>query len=76
MKRVLIASTDMRLFEEVMTFVRGASTSRYDYVCNFYKKDDQYNSALAYVLLCLATKELIGKIKIGENGKPYLEEEN
>ncbi|MEQ7178130.1 4'-phosphopantetheinyl transferase family protein [Enterococcus thailandicus] len=76
MKRVLIAPIDTLLFEEVMMFVRGASRSRYDYVGNFYRKEDQYNSALAYVLLCLATEKLVGEIKIGINGKPYLEEMN
>lgn len=74
MKRILIAPINTMLFEEVMTFVRVVAPMRYDYVCHFYRKEDQYRSALAYVLLCLANKKIVGEISRGVNGKPYLQE--
>ncbi|EGP5232909.1 hypothetical protein EGN39_07600 [Enterococcus faecium] len=74
MKRVLIAPINTMLFEEVMAFVRVVAPIRYDYVCHFYRKEDQYRSALAYVLLCLANKKLVGEISRGVNGKPYLKD--
>lgn len=71
MKEVVIYSVKEMLYDEVMDFVRKHAPNRYQYSNKFYKKRDRYNSAVAYLLLCIAYGQIIEECEIGKFGKPY-----
>lgn len=71
MKKVVIYNLKEMIYDEVISFVKRYAPRRYQYLNMFYKREDRYNSAMAYVLLCIAYNQIIGEFEIGEFGKPY-----
>lgn len=71
MKKVIIYSVQEMLYDQVISFVRQHAPRRYQYLNNFYKREDRYNSAIAYVLLCIAYNQIIEEFEIGKFGKPF-----
>lgn len=71
MKKVVIYPIKEILYGEVMDFVRSHAPKRYKYSNEFYRKEDRYNSAVAYVLLCIAYGKIIPEFEVGRHGKPY-----
>jgi len=76
MKRVLIYPVKERIYQEVMQFVKQHAPKRYQYANKFYKQEDRYNSAVAYVLLTMAYNQNMIEFEIGKNGKPYYVEKD
>jgi len=70
MKKVIYNFEDDMLYEPGLLFVRRAAPFRYAYAMKYKQKKDRYNSLMAYVLLCMASCQLIGELSIGVNGKP------
>lgn len=70
MKKVIYNFEDEMLYEPVLLFVRRAAPFRYAYAMKYKQKKDRYNALMAYVLLCMASCQLIGELSIGVNGKP------
>ncbi|MBU3072713.1 4'-phosphopantetheinyl transferase family protein [Clostridium estertheticum] len=71
MKKVIYHFEDEMLYESVLSFVRRAAPFRYAYAMKYQQKKDRYNVLMAYVLLCVASEQLIGELSLGVNGKPY-----
>ncbi|EMG33424.1 4'-phosphopantetheinyl transferase family protein [Streptococcus anginosus] len=63
---------DFQNFDFVLKFTKLSSISRYNYSNSFYRKEDVFNSALAYTLLCLGEKQFGLEISREDNGKPYI----
>ncbi|MDN6836045.1 MAG: 4'-phosphopantetheinyl transferase superfamily protein, partial [Lactococcus lactis] len=76
MKKVIIYPVKEMLYDKVLSFVRQHAPHRYQYLNMFYKREDRYNSAVAYVLLCIAYDQIIEEFEIGKFGKPYFAESN
>ncbi|MBX8936503.1 4'-phosphopantetheinyl transferase superfamily protein [Enterococcus gilvus] len=74
MKKVVIYPVKELLYDEVMRFVRTYAPKRHKYSSRFYNKEDRYNSAVAYVLLCIAYGYIIQEFEVGTHGKPYFKE--
>ncbi|WP_026882821.1 4'-phosphopantetheinyl transferase family protein [Clostridium akagii] len=71
MKKIIYHFEDEMLYEPVLSFVRRYAPFRYAYAMKYHQKKDRYNALMAYVLLCVASEQLIGELSLGANGKPY-----
>lgn len=71
MKKVIIYPVKEMLYDQVISFVRQHAPNRYQYLIKFYKREDRYNSAIAYVLLCIAYNQIVEEFEIGRFGKPF-----
>lgn len=59
-------------YTEVLDFVKQRDSNRANYITSFYRKNDRYNAAIAYLLLCLAVGKSTVQLIKGINQKPYL----
>lgn len=71
MKKVIIYPVKEMLYDQVIRFVSQHAPKRYQYLKKFYKREDRYNSAIAYVLLCIAYNQIVEEFEIGKFGKPF-----
>ncbi|SET34293.1 hypothetical protein SAMN04487821_11065 [Enterococcus malodoratus] len=76
MKKVVIYPIKEMIYDKVLSFVRQYAPRRYQYLNKFYKRGDRYNSAVVYVLLCIAYDQIVEEFEIGEFGKPYFNNPN
>ncbi|MEQ9810558.1 4'-phosphopantetheinyl transferase family protein [Streptococcus jiangjianxini] len=67
---------NIKNYNVLMNFTKFSSISRYNYSKSYFHKENTFNSALAYTILCMSIGKYRLEILRGKNGKPYIEGSN